>query len=160
MSSTRIELEMKRAYIALIENKEHLHAIENLIKKGNHADGETLYQLAMLYHNGWGTSLDSTVEFRRWIGLAAAKDHAEAKAIYGEIYIDNGLAQEKYLAIEGFKTSAEKNCMLGQYYLGKVYADGRVITENKTEAIKWLTKAAEQGCVEATSCGSFLSVAL
>ena len=48
-------------------------------------------------------------------------------------------------AVAYLKPLAEKGDMYGQFNLGLMYALGRGVSQNDKMAVKWYTKAAEQG---------------
>jgi TPR repeat protein len=56
-----------------------------------------------------------------------------------------GIAQDDAEAVKWTRTSAEQGNALGQYNLGRMYANGRGVAKNDAEAEKWFRKAAEQG---------------
>ena len=47
------------------------------------------------------------------------------------------------------RTKAEQGDAEAQYQLGKMYDDGKGVTQNDIEAIKWYRKAADQGLANA-----------
>lgn len=48
-------------------------------------------------------------------------------------------------ALEEWKPLAEQGDAAAQFYLGVMYYYGRGVPQNYNEAVKWYTKAAEQG---------------
>jgi len=48
-----------------------------------------------------------------------------------------------------YRKAADRGYSYGEYNLGLLYAYGRGLTKNKTEAAKWFKKAADQGDADA-----------
>jgi len=57
---------------------------------------------------------------------------------------------------ETVKRAAEQGDVKAQYLLGTMYAQGRGVTQNRTESAKWIQKAAEQGNAQARTSLGFL----
>ena len=57
------------------------------------------------------------------------------------------ITAEGYRRIEAIRKSAEEGDVEAQYRIGEIYSDP--LFENIPEAIKWITKAAENGHEEA-----------
>ena len=49
------------------------------------------------------------------------------------------------MALQEWQPLAEQGDVSAQYNLGIIYANGRGVPENDAEAVKWYSKAAEQG---------------
>ena len=47
-------------------------------------------------------------------------------------------------AVKWYRQAAEKNLPLAEYYLGRMYADGRGVPRDEREALQWFRRAAEQ----------------
>lgn len=76
------------------------------------------------------------------------EENAEAQIIMGDMwYIKN----KTISAAEWYKKAADQGHARAQYNLGVMYANGEGVEEDDKAAVKWLTKAAEQGLREAAS---------
>ena len=64
-----------------------------------------------------------------------------------EAYYDNRYG----VALQEFQPLAEEGVAEAQFYLGVMYAKGRGVPQNYTEAVRWYRLAAEHGFVKAMS---------
>jgi TPR repeat protein len=55
----------------------------------------------------------------------------------------------KAQTLEEIRVKAEQNDARAQFVLGFMYANGRDVTKDENEAVKWLRKAADQGFAKA-----------
>ena len=60
--------------------------------------------------------------------------------------INHAAADESF---EATKKAAERGDANAQFFLGDMYDNGRGVSENDAEAVKWYRKAADQGLAEA-----------
>ncbi|RLA06049.1 MAG: sel1 repeat family protein [Gammaproteobacteria bacterium] len=75
-------------------------------------------------------------------------DNGEVEALYRlAIMYQNGLGHvpSEQKAFDNMYMAATKNFPLAQHGLGFMYLQGECITQDSQKAIKWLTKAANQG---------------
>ncbi len=76
------------------------------------------------------------------------EENAEAQIIMGDMwYIKN----KTISAAEWYKKAADQGHARAQYNLGMMYQHGEGVDQDDKAAVKWLTKAAEQGLREAAS---------
>ena len=82
----------------------------------------------------------------KWYIRAAEKNHAEAQAYLGFMYMTGrGVRRNDAEAAKWHRKAAEQGNALGQYNLGLMYLHGRGGTEtSKVKAYVWLKLAAEQ----------------
>ena len=82
-------------------------------------------------------------EALKWFESAAAKGSAEALAYCGYVLYHggNGVEMDKPKALSYYKAAAEKGDRLGQLFYGQCLLDDG----NRTAALAWLEKSAEQG---------------
>jgi len=63
--------------------------------------------------------------------------------------VDEGLAaarrKDYATALKECQPLAEQGSAHAQYYLGALYLNGKGVTQNNAEAVKWTTMSAEQG---------------
>ena len=82
------------------------------------------------------------------IGELLNKGNAEAQIIMGDRWYNRNKPNP---AVGWYKLAAEQGHARAQYNLGAMYQNGEGVEEDYEEAVKWLTKAAEQGLREAAS---------
>ena len=70
-----------------------------------------------------------------------------ARAQDSDVY--TGVIGYAFDSIEELKAAASDGEAPAQYQLGKEYYDGKIVKKNYRNAVKWFTKAAEQGHAEA-----------
>jgi len=60
------------------------------------------------------------------------------------------VAQDEYSAFEWCKFAAEEGMLEAQFQLGLMYMEGEGVTEDESEAMRWLWMAADRGYPQAT----------
>jgi TPR repeat protein len=85
----------------------------------------------------------------RWSLLLSGLRGAEAYVVRG-FMLENGIAVNRDFtaAAACYRRAAELGHALGEYRLGKMYAEGRGVAKDPDEARKWLDLAAAQGVTE------------
>jgi TPR repeat protein len=89
-------------------------------------------------------------EALEWYKKAADIENTEALTNIGLIYeelsnMNPDDEQYEKLAYENYTKAAHLNDKNAQYYLAKMYENGKYVKENKEEAIKWYTESAKNG---------------
>ena len=82
----------------------------------------------------------------RWIQKAADQGYASAQNKLGFMYdTGDGVAKNKYLAVQWYQKAADQGNASAQYNLGVMYDTGDGVAKNKDLAVQWYQKAADQG---------------
>lgn len=122
--------------------------IDELQKKAERGDAEAQYQLGNYYFKN---SYDKTYAAQLYRS-AAKQGYAPAQLELGKCYAHRtwGTGFDRDEAFAWCRKAAEQNLVEAQIYLGNlltgcVYRNLFKGTENPKEALKWFTKAAEQG---------------
>jgi TPR repeat protein len=114
--------------------------------KAYQGDADAQFNLALLYHHGVGTPLDSK-QAVYWYTKAAQQGHVHAQFKLGSLYHD-GLGEEVRhnlkQAIYWLTKAAEQGLVHAQYSLGHMYEFGDGAPQDYRQAFFWYTKAAEQ----------------
>jgi TPR repeat protein len=108
---------------------------------------EAMSKLGLMYSRGYGVA-HSFTEAAKWYAMAAEVDFPEALHNLGVLYCEGrGVTRDMDKAVEMWYRASEKGYELSQLSLGIIYlSEG-----NEEEAVKWLTKASENGNDEAKS---------
>lgn len=113
-----------------------------------HADAQ--YQLGDMALQGHDISMDdSDIDAGVWLVSAAEQGHVDALIKLGEIYgyqLDCDWPDMRHLEVIKEAVSGYDNA---QYELGLLYERGWGVYRNDARAIQWLTRAAEQGHLDA-----------
>lgn len=82
-----------------------------------------------------------------WYHRAAERGLPDAQYKIGMFYLKGlGVARKNYaLALKWLRMAAEKGNSSAEYYLGEMYENGYGVPKDKEEAIRWYSKAADQG---------------
>ncbi len=107
-------------------------------------DHNVKYKLGYMYFNGYGTKKD--IDEAKKYFLSSLKENDNSKYMLSKIYISDPISspEERQLACTWLQQLAEKENVLAQYTLGKMYLSGQVVDQDKSMAIKYLTSAADQ----------------
>ena len=125
---------------------------------------ESQFYLGLMYDNGWGVPQDDAKAVR-WYRRAADAEYADAQVNLGEMYEKgDGVLQDDILAYVWYYLAADKGhekaiknrdrmeshlssaqMTEAQYNLGEMYEEGKGVSQDTTEAIKWYRLAAEAG---------------
>lgn len=115
-------------------SKEH---VKNVKQKAESGDVEAQFEMGMIYYFGNGVAQDYN-EAVEWYKLAAEQGLLKAK-----YWLDISLGLKEKIR------KAELGDVGAQKYLGLIYYNGEVVSQNCKEAVKWFTMAAEQGDADA-----------
>ena len=87
-----------------------------------------------------------------WLQKAANQNYPEAECFLGYVYLGYwpvpGARGDKK-ALHFYNKAASQGNADGQYFLGKMFENGRGVAKNPKEAVEWYRKAAAQGNDEA-----------
>ena len=106
------------------------------------------YQLALRYRKGEGVAQNPT-EADYWLRRAAEQEHEDAQIALALRYYDN-LAAAKYhktATMPWLEKAGTKGDAARQYQVGMIYLEH----DNRVDARRWLTRAAERGDVAAAA---------
>lgn len=145
-TDTRLGVE---AYMAG-DNAKAFQIFKPLAEKG---DAGAQNNLGHLYLSGaQGAVPQDYAKALKWYGKAADQWHASAHFSIGMLhFLGLGVPRDELEASIWIRESAEQGYEYAQYFLGNAYANGwnDVIQQDKTEAKKWMLKAAAQGNLDA-----------
>lgn len=105
-------------------------------------DLDAQYDLALMYHDGRGTTADP-VKAAEWTRKVAEQNVASAQRRLGDAYYEGvGVEQSYPLAFEWFMRAGAQGDGVSQYRLGVMYDEGLGISASARIAEEWLSKAA------------------
>jgi TPR repeat protein len=113
--------------------EEKAAAIENMVETGSI---DVLFNTAQ--------SADEKGDFTTAFQLyqkAAEMGHAEAQFKIGQLYLKEGVTQNKDKALEAFEKVAETGDRVAAFNLGMKYLNGDGVAVNKAKAVQWFEKA-------------------
>ena len=125
-------------------------AVKWFLVAAEHDLPESMYCLYVRYKLGQGVQQDMK-EAVNWLIKAANAGHAVSQRVLGELYYygDQGLPEDKYLALDYCLKSAQQGDAEGAYCTALAYLDGVVVDKNEESAKYWLRKAAAQDYTDA-----------
>ncbi|UQZ88237.1 hypothetical protein C4J81_03025 [Deltaproteobacteria bacterium Smac51] len=109
---------------------------------------EAMYELGQMYEYGKYGVKKKVEETVKWYKLAAGEGHTAAIRNLGRMYkVGAGLKKDYGEAEKWYRLGAEKGDAESQFFLGKILCGEKLddCGRNKEEAVKWLTRADEQG---------------
>lgn len=106
------------------------------------------YQLALRYRKGEGVTQNPT-EADYWLRRAAEQEHEDAQIALALRYYDNlaGAKYHKTATMPWLEKAGTKGDAARQYQVGMIYLEH----DNRVDARRWLTRAAERGDVAAAA---------
>ncbi len=114
-----------------------------------HDDAAAIKQVALMYEQGLGTSVNDG-RAAKWYWRAAEKGDKEAQAALGRLFAEGrGVPQDGQQQLYWSKMAAEQGDENAQFALGKLYLEGREVTQNDAEAFALFAKAAQNGNADA-----------
>lgn len=128
-------------------NRSYKEAFKCYMRSAEQGCVEAMSKLGLMYSRGYGVA-HSFTEAAKWYAMAAEVDFPEALHNLGVLYCEGrGVTRDMDKAVEMWYRASEKGYELSQLSLGIIYlSEG-----NEEEAVKWLTKASENGNDEAKS---------
>ncbi|CAB9518787.1 ERAD-associated E3 ubiquitin-protein ligase component [Seminavis robusta] len=121
--------------------------MEELLNKAEEGDGVAMFNVGIKYAHGLhGFKEDGKLAFQ-WFKRAHEAGNVYGTACLGECYLEGcGVARSnRGMAFIGI--AAGQGSDLASYYLGMAFATGKYgMHVDKANAIRWLEKAAHQGC--------------
>ena len=114
-----------------------------------HEDITAIKQVALMYEQGYGTSVNDG-RAAKWYWRAAERGDKEAQAALGRLFAEGrGVPQDGQQQLYWSKLAAEQGDENAQVALAKLYLEGREIAQNHAEAFTLFNKAAQNGNPEA-----------
>ncbi|MCX7082320.1 MAG: tetratricopeptide repeat protein [Methylococcales bacterium] len=131
--------------------KDAPQALTWLLKAANHDVTDAQYNAALMYLTGDGIAADTEQAFV-WMTKAALNNAVDAQYNLGLMY---DKAHEADKSFTWLAKAAALDHQQAQYHLGRMYLKGYGTEVNLVQALKWLSKAAEQGSLEAQAVIDF-----
>ena len=137
---------------ALYEAGNYTQAIPKLQVAAENGWEFAMYVLGNAYLFGKGVTTNEALALE-WMKKAADKNFVAAIHYVGMMYFaGHGVTQDCFEAARYYRRAADKGYVDAMYDLGTLYLLGgcnRSFSEDKTQAIEWMRKAAENGHEEA-----------
>ena len=117
------------------------------LKVAEQGHPEAQYIIGDMYLLGKGEVRQSSEEAFEWTLKAAMRGHREAQYRVGSMYyLGDGIEEiNKRKAFNYWEHAAKQRHPIAQYNMGVYYFDGKMIPQNRALAIKYWTRAADQG---------------
>lgn len=132
-------------------NKNYKKAFRWFLSAYKNGNEEAQFHLGICYSKGEGVSKDPN-ESIRLLRKHADKGNCEAQYYLAQSLYEVGSYQQ-FLSL--IKKAADNGLAIAQFHLGLIYEKNE---EDKNEALKYYTKAAEQSCTEAlVALGTYYS---
>lgn len=130
--------------------KNSVRAVHWLTKAAENGNDEAQFLLGKMYHQGMGVAQDAELA-RDWLSRAAAHGHGEAINLLGLLDQARQLTTMVYQqSADVLRAKAEAGDPHAQYELGLRYESGAWdVVKDEAQALRWLTKAAQNGNVQA-----------
>lgn len=140
-------LNVSEAYRQLGKKKQAYLAVMETAQTGNpYAEAELAYLLAI----GANGSVDKK-EIEKWLGKALAQNSSHAFFVMGKLYSEKNslLPYNEEKAYLNYLKAANMGHGSAQYQIGEWFRQGRFVTKNNEEAIKWYRAAVENSITSA-----------
>ena len=121
-------------------------------KSAEQGNAAAQFSLGYMYNKGEGVSKDYAKVVEWYLKFAEQGDPFVVHAIDEQLdfmYSFIGVSQDYTKAGEEFRKSAEQGNTIAQYYLGRMYENGRGVSQDYAKAVEWYRKSAEQGNADA-----------
>ena len=113
-------------------------------KAAEQGDAQAKFNLGFMYDNGYGVPQDDKEAVKGTTKAAEQGDAKEQNNLGAMYYNGNGVPQGPEKRSSGGPRQLSRG-MPRQSNLGVMYDNGEGVPEDDKEAVKWYTKAAEQG---------------
>lgn len=133
-------------------SRDYAKAAEWYQKSAEQGNAAAQFSLGYMYNKGEGVSKDYAKAVEWYLKFAEQGDPFVVHAIDEQLdfmYSFIGVSQDYTKAGEEFRKSAEQGNTIAQYYLGRMYKNGRGVSQDNAKAVEWYRKSAEQGYVDA-----------
>jgi clan AA aspartic protease (TIGR02281 family) len=107
--------------------------------------GEAMYNLGVLYENGFGvpTSIEESI---KWYQKAADQGNAHAELALGDLYDHGpGVEQDDVVAVNYYRKAAAQGDTGAQTKLGAMYNLGKGVPQNPARAYMWVSLGTATG---------------
>jgi len=129
-------------------DQDYLAALSWYKKAASNGDGISMLELGNIYGRGYGV-IPNLEETLKWLQLAEENGQVVGR-VYGLLYLDGVLVGKSIgRAYSLFVQAAEQGDPAAQYIVSMEYFRGKHLMKNPEEALKWLTRSAENGYVKA-----------
>jgi len=134
-------------------SEENVQIFQKYRQAAEQGQAEAQCHLGLMYQQGQFVPQDDALAIH-WLRRAAEQGQVDAQNQLGLFYkgapsVSAPDDQADALAIELFSNAAKQGHTEAQYNLGLLYKVGKGISQSYTEARYWLSKAAEQGYLQA-----------
>ena len=129
-------------------SRDYAKAAEWYQKSAEQGNAAAQFRLGYMYNKGEGVSKDYAKAVEWYLKFAEQGDPFVVHAIDEQLdfmYSFIGVSQDYTKAGEEFRKSAEQGNTIAQYYLGRMYENGRGVSQDYAKAVEWYRKSAEQG---------------
>lgn len=133
-------------------SRDYAKAAEWYQKSAEQGNAAAQFSLGYMYNKGEGVSKDYAKVVEWYLKFAEQGDPFVVHAVDEQLdfmYSFIGVSQDYTKAGEEFRKSAEQGNTIAQYYLGRMYENGRGVSQDNAKAVEWYRKSAEQGYVDA-----------
>lgn len=133
-------------------SRDYAKAAEWYQKSAEQGNAAAQFSLGYMYNKGEGVSKDYAKAVEWYLKFAEQGDPFVVHAIDEQLdfmYSFIGVSQDYTKAGEEFRKSAEQGNTIAQYYLGRMYENGRGVSQDNAKAMEWFRKSAEQGYTDA-----------
>lgn len=132
--------------------KDYSTAVEYYTKAANRGYSQSQLYLGLAYENGEGVVKDLDLAMA-WYKKAAENDHAIAQNFLGDLYYNrystSNNADDAASALFWQNKAAEQGVPQAIYTMGVFYAEGIVVANDDTVALKYFKRAKELGAEDA-----------
>ena len=131
-------------------NQDYSEAMHWYMKAANMGNSAAMNNIGLMYHFGVGVDKDYTCA-RNWYKKAISTGYDDGTSNENLSFLerDEGVelyGQGKYEeAISCFESAADKGNSSAMSYLGKMYEDGKGVSQDYRKAMQWYIKAANMG---------------
>lgn len=133
-------------------SRDYAKAAEWYQKSAEQGNAAAQFSLGCKYKKGEGVSKDYAKAVEWFLKFAEQGNPLVAHFIDEQLdfmYSFIGVSQDYTKAGEEFRKSAEQGNTIAQYYLGRMYCNGRGVSKDYAKAVEWFRKSAKQGNTDA-----------
>lgn len=124
--------------------------VNNIFRAAKAGNADANAHAGHIYYEGLYEEPQDLVEARKHFELAAQEDHPSALTMLGVMYLrGEGGPANLQAAIDYTKKSAEAGYAAGQFNLYVHLWKGEIVEKDRTEALVWLNRSADQNLPEA-----------
>jgi TPR repeat protein len=129
-------------------------SLGELLDRADQGEAEAFYELGLAYSDGSLVEIDlekAVENFRRAFELGMEEPIYHLARAYedGGRGLEPDLNEAFYWWRQAASWGRLESAKTAYYRVGRIYAEGRVVVKDKTQAIFWLEKAVDNGQLEA-----------